>query len=108
MKVADAGKTYNVVIIGSPNVNAGYKLVNNTLYPQIASDYERMFRVLKSLPCDVFLGAHGNYYGMEEKFARMKPGVPNPFIDPEGYKSYVAEREETFRAELAKQTAAGQ
>jgi metallo-beta-lactamase class B len=105
-KVEDAGKTYNVVIIGSPNVNAGYKLVNNTLYPQIASDYERMFRVLKSLPCDVFLGAHGNYYGMEAKVARMKPGEPNPFIDPEGYKSYVAEREQTFRAELAKQSAA--
>jgi metallo-beta-lactamase class B len=95
-----------VVIIGSPNVNAGYKLVNNALYPQIVSDYERMFRVLKSLPCDIFLGAHGNYYGMEAKFARMKKGEPNPFIDPDGYKNYVAEREQTFRDELAKQTAA--
>ena len=106
MKVADEGKSYDVVIIGSPNVNAGYKLVKNELYPQIASDYERMFRVLKSLPCDVFLGAHGNYYGMEAKYARMKGGGANPFIDPEGYKSYVAEREATFRAELAKQAAA--
>jgi len=105
MKVADGGKTYNVVIVGSPNVNPGYRLVNNALYPQIAADYERMFRVLKSLPCDVFLGAHGNYYGMEAKYARMKEGAPNPFIDPEGYKSYVAEREKTFRTELAKQTA---
>lgn len=106
MKAREGDKTYNVVIIGSPNVNAGYKLVDNALYPQIASDYERMFRVLKSLPCDVFLGAHGNYYGMEAKYARMKEGAPNPFIDPEGYKSYVAEREQTFRAELAKQKAA--
>jgi metallo-beta-lactamase class B len=105
-KVADGGKTYDVVIVGSPNVNAGYKLVNNTLYPQIASDYRRMFRVLKSLPCDVFLGAHGTYYGMEPKYARLKAGGPNPFVDPEGYKSYVAEREQTFLAELAKQTAA--
>ena len=108
MKVADAGKTYNVVIVGSPNVNAGYKLVNNALYPQIASDYERMFRVLKSLPCDIFLGAHGDYYGMEAKYARLKQGGPNPFIDPEGYKSYIAEREQAFLAELAKQKAAVQ
>jgi metallo-beta-lactamase class B len=106
MKAKEGNKTYNVVIIGSPNVNAGYKLVNNALYPQIASDYERMFRVLKSFPCDVFLGAHGNYYGMEAKYARMKEHAANPFIDPEGYRSYVAEREQTFRAELAKQTAA--
>jgi metallo-beta-lactamase class B len=104
--VKEGSKSYNVVIVGSPNVNEGYKLVNNALYPQIASDYEKMFRVLKSLPCDVFLGAHGNYYGMEAKYTRMKEGGPNPFIDPEGYKSYVAEREQTFLAELAKQKAA--
>jgi len=106
MKVRDGGKLYDVVIVGSPNVNAGYKLVNNALYPQIADDYGRMFRVLKSLPCDVFLGAHGNYYGMEAKFAKVKNGRPNPFIDPDGYKRYVAERERTFRSELEKQTAA--
>ena len=106
MKVADGGRTYNVVIVGSPNVNEGYVLVNNRLYPQIAEDYERMFRVLKSLPCDVFLGAHGSYYGMEAKYARMKEGGLNPFIDPDGYKSYIAEREQTFLAELAKQKAA--
>jgi metallo-beta-lactamase class B len=105
MKARDGGKSYDVVIVGSPNVNAGYKLVNNTLYPQIADDYVRMFRVLKSLPCDVFLGAHGNYYGLEEKFARMSQGGANPFIDPDGYKRYIAERETTFRSGLEKQTA---
>ena len=106
MKAREGGKAYDVVIVGSPNVNAGYKLVKNALYPQIADDYARMFRVLKSLPCDVFLGAHGNYYGMEEKFAKVKQGGTNPFIDPDGYKQYVAEREKTFRSELEKQTAA--
>ncbi len=103
MKVRDGGKTYNVVIVGSPNVNAGYKLVNNSLYPQIAEDYVRTFRVLKSLPCDVFLGAHGEYYGMENKFARITPNGPNVFIDPEGYKNYVAEREQAFLKALDRQ-----
>jgi metallo-beta-lactamase class B len=108
MKAKEGDKIYNVVIIGSPNVNPGYKLVNNALYPQIAEDYARMFRVLKSLPADVFLGAHGNYYGMEAKYARMKAGGANPFIDPEGYKTYVAEKEQEFLADLAMQKAAGQ
>jgi len=103
MKVADGGKKFDVVIVGSPNVNPGYKLVNNANYPQIAQDYEQMFRVLKALPCDVFLGAHGDYYGMPGKFARIKEGGPNPFIDPQGYKNYVADREQAFRAELKKQ-----
>lgn len=106
MKVADGGKTYNIVIVGSPNVNPGYKLVNNKAYPQIAQDYERMWRVLKSLPCDVFLGAHGDYFDLEEKYPRMTAGGTNPFIDADGYKKYIAERESTFQAELAKQQAA--
>lgn len=101
----DAGKSYNVVIVGSPNVNPGYKLVSNARYPQITSDYEKMFRVLGQLPCDVFLGAHGGYFDMEAKFARLKSGGPNPFVDPEGYKTFVAEKEQAFRSELAKQTA---
>jgi metallo-beta-lactamase class B len=104
MKVTDRGKTYNVVIVGSPNVNAGFRLVGNTKYPQIAEDYARTFRVLHSLPCDIFLGAHGAYYGMKEKYVRMKAGAPNPFIDPQGYKAYVSEREQAYRKELAKQT----
>ncbi len=105
MKVTDHGKTYDVVIVGSPNVNTGYKLVNNALYPQIAQDFETTFRVLKSLPCDIFLGAHGEYYGMIAKYASLQAGAANPFIDPEGYKKYVAEREQAFRDEWKKQLA---
>jgi len=105
MKVSDAGKTYDVVIVGSPNVNPGYKLVNNDAYPAIASDYDRMFAVLKSLPADIFLGAHGSYFDMEAKYARMKTGAPNPFVDPDGYKKFVTLKEREFRDELAKQKA---
>src|SRR6266566_7150675 len=106
MKVEDAGKTYDVVIVGSPNVNEGYKLVNNPAYPEISSDYERTFRVLKSLPVDIFLGAHGSYFDLQTKYARLKEGASTPFVDPAGYKSYITDREEAFRKELAKQQAA--
>ena len=107
MKVKDADKTYNAVIVGSPNVNAGYKLVGNSLYPQIAADFERTFKVLKSLPVDIFLGAHGSYFGMEAKYERMKAGAAMPFVDPEGYKKYVDEREKAFRNALARQQKTG-
>jgi metallo-beta-lactamase class B len=95
----------DAVIVGSPNVNDGYVLVGNKLYPQIAQDYEQTFRVLKSLPVDVFLGAHGDYYGMEAKYPKIKASGANPFIDPAGYKAYIANREAAFRKELAKQKA---
>ncbi|HYT24220.1 MAG TPA: subclass B3 metallo-beta-lactamase [Candidatus Polarisedimenticolia bacterium] len=103
VQVTDRGKAYNVVVLGSPNVNPGYKLVDNKAYPEIAEDYERMWRVLKSLPCDIFVGAHGSYFGLEEKYALMKEGSPNPFVDPSGYKKCIAQKEQVFRAELARQ-----
>ncbi len=103
MQVSDGGRTLNVVIVGSPNVNPGYILVGNKSYPRIAEDYVRTFTVLKSLPCDVFLGAHGAYFGLKTKYEKMKAGAANPFIDPDGYKAYVAEREDTFRKEWERQ-----
>lgn len=105
MKVKDGSKTRDVVIVGSPNVNPGYNLVNNKAYPEIKQDYERTFAVLKSLSCDYFLGAHGAYFGLEDKYARFKSGVTTAFIDPDGYKAFVADREQAFRSELARQQA---
>jgi metallo-beta-lactamase class B len=106
MRVNDAGKTYDVVIVGGVSANEGYQLVNNAVYPQMAADFEKTFRVLKLLHCDVFLGAHGSYYDMEAKYARMKDGASNPFIDPDGYSNFVEEYEKIFRTELDRQTAA--
>jgi metallo-beta-lactamase class B len=96
----------HVVIVGSPNVNPGYKLVGNNAYPQIARDYKRGFAVLHQLPCDVFLGAHGSYFDLTAKYPRWKDGDKNVFIDPAGYKAYIADREQAFEKELQRQSAA--
>lgn len=102
----DAGKLRDVVVIGSPNVNPGYRLVDNKDYPEIADDFAATFRILKSLPCDVFLGAHGAYYGMIEKHARLKRKPDkNPFIDPEGYRRYVEGKEKEFLEKSASRRA---
>ena len=103
MKVSDSRKSYDAVIVGSPNVNPGYRLVKNSAYPGIADDYGRMFKVLESLPADLFLGAHGSYFDLEKKYARMKPGAANPFVDPEGYRKFVAQKKAEFNAEYARQ-----
>lgn len=104
MKAKDKGKTYDVVIVGSPNANEGYQLVNNSVYPNISSDFARTFKILKSLPIDIFLGAHGDYYGMSAKVAKMKDGGENPFVDPAGYKAYIADREKAYLDKLKSQS----
>lgn len=103
MKVTDKGKSYNVVIVGGTTLNPGTRLVHNPKYPQIAQDFDRTFAVLRGLPCDIFLGAHGGYFGMKAKYARMQASGPNPFVDPTGYKSFIDDSERKFKAELAKQ-----
>jgi metallo-beta-lactamase class B len=107
MKVTEKGKTYNVVIVGSWNVNPGYRLVNNTAYPAIAADYEKTFRVLNALPCDIFLGAHGGYFDLIQKYDRMQKGDAQAFVDPAGYKAALAQKETDFRKELARQESGG-
>jgi metallo-beta-lactamase class B len=99
-------RTLHVVIVGSPNVNPHYKLVGNTTYPQIADNYRRGFQVLKTLPCDIFLGAHGGYFGLKGKYERWNAGDHDAFIDHGGYKRYIADREQAFEAEYKKQLSA--
>ena len=106
MKIKDGERQYDVVFVGSTSA-PGYKLVNNAGYPGIVADYEKTFRLLKSLPCDVFLAAHGQFYNMLEKAKLAEQGkTPNPFIDPEGYRRYLDASEKSFRKLLASQSGA--
>jgi metallo-beta-lactamase class B len=108
MHVTEAGRPLNVVIVGSWNVNPGWRLVDRpeqpASYPDIADDYRRAFATLKALQCDVFLGAHGAYFGMLAKLDRIKAGAKeNVWIDTRGYQHAVAEREQAFEKELKRQ-----
>lgn len=108
MQATLGGKPRNVVIVGSWNVNSGFQLVarpgHPASYPGIAADYKHAFDIFASLPCDIFLGAHGAYFDMLAKLARIKAGAPaTVWIDPEGYQRAVAERKQAFEKELKRQ-----
>jgi metallo-beta-lactamase class B len=108
MRVKSGGQMRNVVIVGSWNVNSGFRLVDRpgkpASYPGIADDYRHTFAVLKSLPCDIFLGAHGMYFDMLGKLERARAGAgESVWIDPDGYRAAVLEREQAFETELQRQ-----
>jgi metallo-beta-lactamase class B len=105
MRVQEGGRSYLVVIIGSMGSNPGFQFVNNKDNPGIAEEYQRGFRVLRSLAPDVPLASHPAMYGMAEKFERIGKG-PNPFIDPAGYKAELDAVESLFQRVLAEQRAA--
>lgn len=106
MDEEENGRLLHAVIVGSPNVLDGYQLVNNSAYPQIAADFRHQFAVLKALPCDLFLGAHGSYFHLQEKYARRLKGDRDVFIDPAGYQSFVDRHERSFEQDLERQSAA--
>ena len=104
MKAEEGGKSYDVAFVSSPTINPGVVLTNNPKYPGIADDYATTFRVLKSLPCEVFLGSHANFFNGLGKAERLRKGeTPNPFIDPQGCRAFIAQREKVYRDQLAKE-----
>ncbi|MGH9734599.1 MAG: subclass B3 metallo-beta-lactamase [Candidatus Acidiferrales bacterium] len=106
MTTNDHGKQLHVVFFGSTSVLPGYRLVRKQSYPGIAADYERSFRVLRSLPCDVFLGAHGQFFNLTAKREVLAHSPKqNPFIDPAGYRAYVDNADRAFTDVLHHQQA---
>lgn len=102
-RIKEGAKEYDVVFAGSPST-LDYRLVGKESYPGIAADFEKMFAVLKKLPCDIFLSDHGWFFSFEQKRERLARGeTPNPFIDPDGYKGFVSDKEKEFRQKLESQ-----
>jgi metallo-beta-lactamase class B len=105
-----AGTLRNIVIVGGTGFWSEYHFVaapnHPVSYPGIVQDFQHTFAVLRALPCDVFLGAHGGYFNLLTKLKRYPRAGPGVFIDPSGYKDFVADAEKTFEQALTRQQAA--
>jgi metallo-beta-lactamase class B len=105
-----AGTARNIVILGGVSFWSEYRFAatpdHPVSYPGIAQDFQHTFSELLALPCDVFLGAHGGYFDMLAKLKRYPQDGPRVFIDPAGYREFVADAQETFRKALSKQATA--
>ena len=101
MPVTDSGSTYQVVFFSSVSIAEPTALLKNAIYPTISEDYQATFKKLKELPCDIFLAPHADQFGLAAKLRRLDAGAnPNPFIDPEGWKKFIASAEATFLNQL--------
>jgi metallo-beta-lactamase class B len=104
MKAKEGERTLDVVFVGSTSILPGISLTKNAAYPEIAADYARTFRVLRALPCDVFLGSHASFFDGLAKAERLRTRTKeNPFVDPQGYREYVARNERTFAEQMRRE-----
>ena len=94
--VRDGGKDYNVVFHCSLRAQGN-------LTPALVDQFNRSFKVVRALPCDVPLGDHPAQYRMLEKHAKLAAGGPNPFIDKANCNLETDIMEAMFRATLAEQ-----
>lgn len=105
MEVMDHGRKYHVVIVGSVNVNESYPLIHHKTYPNIADDFKAAIKTLKSLPCDIFLGAHAVYFDLKKKYTLLKNNaVKNPFVDLKGYHDHIVLKEREYQQVLKQQS----
>ncbi|HET9766024.1 MAG TPA: subclass B3 metallo-beta-lactamase, partial [Thermoanaerobaculia bacterium] len=103
MDVVEGGKPLHVVFVCSITA-PGYQLATNDGYPRIADDYRETFRRLAAMPVDVFLAAHGSFFGLVEKRAALcRNPERNPFVDPEGYREHLERLHQQFEQKLSEQ-----
>jgi metallo-beta-lactamase class B len=69
-------------------------------YAEQAADLERSFRVLRSLPVDIWVTCHARWWGRYRKFVASSTAKnpTDPFIDPDGYRAYIDSAERDFRS----------
>ncbi len=94
------GKSYFVAFPDGAGFNPGYRLAKNPSYPGIADDYRRTHHVLEMLKPDIWLAQHNEYYDLEGKRTRAQTEGVKAWIDPEGYRRWVADKKRAFEDEV--------
>jgi metallo-beta-lactamase class B len=93
MKTRDGASDVDVVFACSYRAPA-------PVSPAVEAEFERTFKLIRTLPCDVPLGDHPAQYNMAAKHARVAAGGRNPFVDREGCWVEAEIQEAMFRAQL--------
>ncbi|HXA65035.1 MAG TPA: subclass B3 metallo-beta-lactamase [Bryobacteraceae bacterium] len=103
--ITEGGRTYHVLIANLGTINPGTVLVHNPDYPDIAGDYAQTFRILRALPCDIFLTSHASQFGL---FSKYRPGMsydPDRFLDHGIYLRVIDRQENAFLEQLEEEKA---
>jgi metallo-beta-lactamase class B len=106
MKIVDGGTPYVVVFPNGTSINPGYRLVKDPSYPGIADDYRTTFRVLETLDPDIWLDAHTDVFDFEGKRERATREGAKAWVDPEGYRKWLAGVRAKFEAAVADESKA--
>jgi metallo-beta-lactamase class B len=94
------GKAYVVAFPDGAGFNPGYRLANDPSYPGIAEDYRRTHHMLEMLKPDIWLAQHNEYFDLAGKRQRAATQGVSAWIDPEGYRRFIAGKKRAFEDEV--------
>ena len=79
------------------------RIADPQYYPGIRGDFEKTFRIARSLPVDIWVTSHARDFGRYRKFVKRgsTSDAAAPFIDRAGYLAYIDTGEARFRRLLA-------
>jgi metallo-beta-lactamase class B len=99
--LAEGGKTYLIVFPDGAGFNPGYQLVGSDPdYPGIADDFRSTLHFLEMQKPDMWFGFHTEYFDMKGKLARMDAEAVQVWVDPEGYREFIAGKRRAFEDEV--------
>jgi metallo-beta-lactamase class B len=94
------GKGYKVVFPDGGGFNPGYSVANPAEYPGIEADYRTTLHRLEMLHPDIWGGHHTEYFDLNGKRERAAREGVNAWVDPEGYRRFIASKRRAFEDEV--------
>jgi metallo-beta-lactamase class B len=80
--------------------NPGYRLAKSPSYNGINDDYRRTLHRLEMLKPDIWLGHHTEYFDLVGKRKRAQAEGVNAWIDPQGYRRFIAGKRREFENQV--------
>lgn len=96
------GKSYSLVFPDGTGINPGYRLAAGRApsYPGIEDDYRRTLHTLEMLKPDIWLSHHTPLCRLDAKRERVASEGVAAWVDPEGYRQFVAAKRRAFEDEM--------
>lgn len=98
--IVDNGQAYTVVWPDGAGFNPGYRLAKDPSYPGLADDYRRTLHRLEMLRPDIWLASHTDRFDLDGKRARSATEGAKAWVDPEGYRRFIAKQRRAFEDEI--------
>ena len=105
----EASRCLNVVYADSLTaVSAdGFRFTASPDYPNALADFEKSFRLLETIPCDILLVPHPELADVLDRLDRREKGMKDAFVDPASCRNYAATMRRGFEARIARERTAG-